>query len=123
MPQYKYSASNNTGKTVRGKVDAVDAIQLKQILLGQDQFLLEYTEILHEVRIPRLKANEISDFCRQIGSMLQSGITLVRAMDIILRRDLKKKELKLYSTINMQVRRGVELSDAMQSLGKAFPEL
>lgn len=123
MPQYKYTASDIGGALVKSRMDAGDASQLREALRIKNLYLIDYEETTDIKTIKKLKANEIADFCRQIGSMLVSGITLVNAMSIILQRDLKPKEKQLYATLNQSVKRGIPLSDSMASLGKAFPEL
>jgi type IV pilus assembly protein PilC len=71
----------------------------------------------------RLGANEVSEFCRQLSSMLGSGITVVRAMEIFKERDFKPKIKAIYEKMYKDIQQGTALSEAMQVHGRAFPEL
>jgi type IV pilus assembly protein PilC len=55
--------------------------------------------------------------------MLSSGITAVRAMDILKERDFKPKLKTIYEKLHKEVQNGTAISEAMQKLGRAFPVL
>lgn len=122
MADYNYTAANIKGKTVKGTLSVTNAAQLKSALAEQKLFLLEYSEV-EVAKGRRLKSNELAEFCRELGSMLGAGVSLVRTMTIIIERDLSKNLKNVFSEINKQIKRGISLSEAMQMQGKAFPEL
>jgi type IV pilus assembly protein PilC len=74
-------------------------------------------------RQTKLKTAELADFCRQLAAMLSSGITLIRAMMIIARRDTKPHIKKVYEALIEDLQRGAPLSEAMAHRDRAFPEL
>jgi len=55
--------------------------------------------------------------------MLSSGITAVRAMQILKERDFKPKLKTVYEKLHNNVQQGLAVSEAMQLQGNAFPEL
>lgn len=122
MADYSYLAAEMSGKTVRGKASAGSVEQLKENLRRRELFLLRAEEIEH-AQGKRLKANRLADFCRELSSMLGTGISLVRSMQIILGRDLSPAMKTTFSALNQQIKRGVALSEAMKSQGRVFPEL
>ncbi|MCD7772637.1 MAG: type II secretion system F family protein, partial [Ruminococcus sp.] len=62
-------------------------------------------------------------FCREISTMLASGISLVRAMNIINNRDLTPKLKYAFGELLSSIKKGIALSDAMELLGKTFPPM
>jgi type IV pilus assembly protein PilC len=66
---------------------------------------------------------ELSDFSRQLASMLGSGIPVIRAMKILEERDVKPGLKKVYEVILREIQRGNTLSEAMELSGGSFPEL
>ena len=70
MPNYKYRATAMSGKTVRGNLVASDPEALLNELKKQDLFLLDYTQTNKTSFGSKLKPKELTDFCRQLGSLL-----------------------------------------------------
>lgn len=124
MPQYRYTAKDIQSKVIKGKMDAPDPQQLAVALRETGLFVLSSHEVEEkETNTYKLKANELSEFSRQIGTMLGSGISLVRALGIMLQRDLKERLKLIYTGIYRSLQQGKTISTAMSEQGKAFPEL
>ncbi len=122
MPTYKYVASSIQGKTRKGVAEAADEAALKDSLSKEGLFLVSCETSIKEFAVRRLRSNELADFCRQLGSMLSAGVTLIRAISILLQRDLKPQIRASYSDISISLQRGLSLSEAMEKQG-AFPDL
>lgn len=122
MAEYRYTAADINGKTVKGKTAAGNPEQLKDSLLKQKLFMLEYDEI-HKSAGKRLKAKQLADFCRELSSMLATGVSLVRAMQIIINRELPPQMKATFASLNNLIKRGVALSEAMEQQGEVFPDL
>ena len=75
MPNYKYRATAMSGKTVRGNLVASDPEALLNELKKQDLFLLDYTQTNNTSFGSKLIPKELTDFCRQLGSLLDAGGT------------------------------------------------
>ncbi len=123
MPIYKYTASNIRGKNEYGMIEASNEENLNEKLKVGGLFLLSYKEYIEKKKRRRFKPMEIADFCRQIGSLLGAGVNIVRSLQILSQRDLKPHIRETYDAINMLLRQGEPLSDAMEKQGKVFPEL
>lgn len=122
MAEYTYVAAAMDGKTVRGKLTANNPEVLKDNLLKQELYLLDYDEI-GKAGGKRLKANQLADFCRELSSMLGTGVSLVRSMQIIINRDLTPAMKQTFTALNHLIKRGVALSEAMEQQENVFPEL
>lgn len=122
MAEYSYIAARMDGKTVRGTLTAVTPEQLKENLQRQELYLLKYEEKSGAAG-KRLKAKQLAEFCRELSSMLGTGVSLVRAMQIINHRDLSPTMKSTFSSLSREIKRGVSLSEAMQNQDGVFPEL
>lgn len=123
MPIYKYSAKNIQSKIVRGTMEASSAEVVRRTLRQNNEFAITIGEVRESKKKYRLKPMELSDFSRQIASMLASGITVVRAIKIMEERDIKLPLKKVYSTLNKEIQQGNTLSDAMNATAGSFPPL
>lgn len=124
MPLYQYVAKNLQSKTVRGQRPAADEIQLSSRLREDGLFLLKWQEMnTGKTTSYRLKAKELSTFTRELGAMLSSGITLVRAMEILIQQDNKPKIKKLYTNLYEELKQGKPFSETLEAQGNAFPKL
>lgn len=124
MPNYKYRATAMSGKMVRGTLAASDPEALLNELKKKDLFLLDYTQTSKTSFGSKLKAKELTDFCRQLGSLLDAGVSVIQSFNIISNRaSISKFARKCFSDITTDLKHGKALSDAMADQGKVFPEL
>lgn len=124
MPMYKYTAKDFNAKKITGKKEANSRKELSSFLRSDNLFLLDCKDITkNEENAYKLKLKELSDFSRQVGTMMGSGISLIRAMSILLQREHNPKIKAIYTDVYRKLQQGLTLSTAMQAQGKAFPEL
>ena len=124
MAFFKYKAKDENGKTISGIMQAADELDLHNKLKEEKKYLVDATERKNEVSARRLRSDVLSEFSRNLGQMIGSGITMVRAMDIITNDEsVKPKTREIYSNIMKQLLTGIPLSDALESQGDAFPPL
>lgn len=124
MPTYRYTAKDAHSTLIRGKLDAEDREDLSRQLRSTGQFLVRCSLCReNEKAVYHPKADELSDFCTELSTMLSSGITLVRAMAIILQSDLKPKLAELYQSVMNCLQRGQSFSEALIAQNGAFPPL
>ena len=123
MPKFKYTAAALDGKRVRGSRDAADAAVLNSDLREEGLFLISSSQAAKSSISRKLSARELSDFNRELGSMLSSGITLARAVSIMLQRDMPRRLRDIYDALYHALIEGRAMSAAMSDQGGAFPEL
>ncbi len=124
MAYFKYRAKDENGKTVSGVMQAADELDLHNKLKDNKKYLVDAKEQKNEVSARRLRSDVLSEFSRNLGQMIGSGITMVRAMDIITNDEsVKPKTREIYSNVMKQILTGIPLSDALESQGDAFPPL
>lgn len=124
MPEYKYLAKNEAGKKLTGKLSASDERDLKKKLFDKRQTLIYSEEITKKVILKPLKKSQLSDFCRQIGELIRSGISILRALEIEASDEsITQYEKDLYISLRDRIVQGISLSAAMEEVSPAFPPL
>lgn len=111
-------------KKITGKMEANDRKELAAFLRSDGKFLIECKDVTNiEKNTYKLKLKELSDFSRQLGTMIGSGVSLIRAISILVQRQKNPKIKAIYTDIYRKLQQGMTLSYAMEEQGKAFPEL
>ncbi|MCR4793265.1 MAG: type II secretion system F family protein [Lachnospiraceae bacterium] len=124
MPEYRYTAQTEQGKQIKGRLSASDERELKKRLHDKHQTLLYSEEIVKQVMLKPLKKSQLSDFCRQIGELIKSGISILRALEIEgADESITPYEKDLYIRLRDRIVQGISLSMAMEELKPAFPPL
>ena len=111
MPRFRYTATNEKGKTVRGLLEAPSEEALYAKLRNDGLYMTDAQEAqkAHATFRP-LKTAVLADFCRNLGIMADE-------------RTIDARQKTLYEAILSELRKGVPLSDAMESCAPAFPTL
>ncbi len=127
MAIFSYTATDINGKTVRGKESAPDKDALVQKLKGKGLFCTSYTEeggnAKQQSAKTKFKTKDLAFFSRQISTMLTSGISLVKALSILVTQQEEKKKKAVMMEIYDDVQRGKSFSEALIAQGDAFPNL
>lgn len=121
---FRYTAKDIDGKVVRGAMEAADYDTLYTQLLAQGLYLQSATRRGAGRRKPRtLRPQELSDLCRQLSTLLASGVSLVRALTIISQDEGISAGLRrIYENVLGEVRKGSSLSAALEAQ-QVFPTL
>ena len=123
MARFKYVAKDMIGKVHKGTVEAASENALTQQLREENLYLVEAKDLNGAKKHKKLKAKQLAAFCRELSALLASGVTLVRALDIISEQEgMNKDERDIYKDVLQDLKRGISLSDAMESK-ECFPDL
>lgn len=126
MPKYKYKAKDNNGKISKGVFEAADEMALYQALRADGRYLVSSKD-MEEDRFKskrRIKTSILADFCRQLGTLLKAGVSLVRSLNIIANEiGVRSTDKETYQNLLNSIRQGIPLSEAMEEQGKSFPVL
>ncbi len=71
----------------------------------------------------RVPMQEKISFARNLGSMIEAGLSLNRSLNVILKQSSNKSFKTVIASLIEEVNRGKELSFALQSYPKVFPSL
>ena len=106
MAVYRYRAMNIYSKKSSGKMEAEDESALRKQLKEQELFLLDAKEVQDNNMQKRMSDKDCADLCRQLGTMLNSGISLISAMSIVTRRESNKRIRKIYRNVYIKLQQG-----------------
>lgn len=123
MAKFRYTAKNMEGKTFRGTMEAAGEAALQQTLKEQGMFLMEAREVSSVREYRKLSSRQLSEFCKEVSTLLTSGVSIVRALEIVAEEEgIQPGVRSLYLSVLAELRKGISLSEAMESK-KCFPEL
>ena len=115
MATFKYVAKDMASKVQNGTMDADDRNKLVRKLKNQGLYLVEYKDITKQAMNQyRLKYKELANYSREVGTMLASGLFLIRTFSIMVRREDNKK---IYENIYVKLQQCYTLSYAMEAQG------
>lgn len=92
MPQFAYSAKNNSGQNIKGTVDAVDKKEAIDLVRQKDLIILEMHINVEKKGLnfsfgskknKKVSSEEVVIFTRQLATIVESGIPIVNAIDIL----------------------------------------
>lgn len=123
MAKFRYVAKDMSGKTHKGTVEAATENALMQQLRSRDLFLVESKNLTQAKGYKKLKTKQLAAFCKELSTLLSSGISLVRAIDIISDQEgIDEKEREIYKDILVDLKKGIPLSEALETKD-CFPPL
>lgn len=123
MAKFRYIAKDMGGKTHKGVLEAQNENALMQQLRSQDLFLIEAKNTTSTRGYKKLKSKQLAAFCRELSTLIASGVSLVRALAIISEQEgIDPREQEIYQAVLVDVKKGIPLSEAMETKG-CFPEL
>lgn len=123
MAMFKYVAKDINSKKVHGKVEANSREELVALLRSDNLYLLQSKEIVKERAKYKMKLKDLSEFNREIGTMVSSGISLIMAMNIIAKRAPNPKLSVIYKDIYVKLQQGFSMSSALEAQIHVFPDL
>lgn len=122
MPKFKYKALNLEGYMVRGQEEAENRQDLYAKLRNHQLFLVKAHEVIKTQKERKsLPLKELAVFCRELGTMLDSGMDILSVLDVLVESAEKKEQKDLLNTIIQNLHTGMLLSDALEMQGKTFP--
>lgn len=124
MKKFRFTAKNAEGKNITGVREAKDQSELHDRLRETGLFLVSCRELQSDFASKRIKEKYLAEFCRELGTLLEAGVPLVRALAILTEEEnVKPRHRMVYGRLLVSVRQGEALSDAMESQKDAFPAL
>ncbi len=125
---FEYKAIQKDGKMTEGSREAVDSPALARTLKEEGIVLIS----AHEKRkgpkgfslsFRTFKMTEKIAFARNLGSMLDAGLSLSRAIEVIARQTKNTKTKAVIVDLNEKIKAGGSLSSALESYPKIFNSL
>jgi type IV pilus assembly protein PilC len=117
MKQFKYKAKDPTGNVIEGVVEAIDdqaaanLLRRKQLIIISIKPARQLPSVLKGVK-DRVSANDITNFTRQLSTMINAGLPLTEAL-LILRSQSSGGMQSIVGEILANVEEGEPLSKAI----------
>ena len=133
MAIYLWEGTNARGQKVSGEMAAKDsqavfnALRTQRIVPNAKKIREKGKGLEMEIKLPgfapKVKGRDVVIFTRQFATMIDAGLPLVQAFDILARQHENKAFRKVLIGIKETVETGGTLADGMAKFPEAFDEL
>ncbi len=131
LASFDYQVRDRTGKVVRGRIEAESPTVVATKLKGMGYAPISITQanagLKKEINIPglsnRVKLKDLAISARQFATMINSGLSLLRALTILSEQTENKKLGEVYAAVRLSVEQGSSLSQALAQHPKIFPPI
>src|SRR3954466_1550085 len=128
---YNYSVRDKSGKLVSGTLDAENSAAVANRLKAMGYTPVSINEanagLKKEIKIPgfgnKVKLKDLAIFSRQFATMVNSGLSLLRALTIMTEQAGKTSPARIIGGVRNDVETGTALSSAMNKPPDVFPPL
>ena len=132
MPTYFYTAINQSGNTVTGKLDTDSVDTANQILVSRGYIPQKMTEKdmgggfleggLGALLTP-IKPLDLILFTKQFRTMLKAGVAIVRLLQVLENQTENPKLKKIIGKMAVHIEEGASLYDTFKKYPRVFSEL
>jgi type IV pilus assembly protein PilC len=131
LSKFDYQVRDKTGKLITGQLEADNqaAVAAKLTSMGYAPIKIDQVKengLQMEINLPgsnRVKLKDLAIFSRQFATMINSGLSLIRALSILQEQTENKKLAETIDEIRNRVEAGSSLSQALAEHEKVFPKL
>lgn len=133
MPRYNYIAKDRLANTKRGVLEAASKEEIIKKLQAQDLFVVAVSASSNVDKAQRgttkkfahrgIKDGDLCQFARQMSTLLSSGVTLLRGLEIAAKQTSSAKFHSMLSDIIDNVKDGLSLTEAMGKYPRIFDSL
>lgn len=128
MAIFKYKAMNQKGERIEGTYTAASRDEVMNMISANNYYPLGIEEVIESTKIElslfeRVKVRDISIFCRQLYTMLNAGVSVNNALNILSNQITNKKLKNVVINLEERVKKGETLSEAMNEHSNVFPAL
>ena len=124
MPSYAYTAKDAVGNIRKGNLAAESEQEFLAKIREKGMYVTEYKERRTEVKtVKKFGTKDLAFATRQLAAMLTSGLTLVKALDILCKEQESEAARNVWRDVYENVQKGESFSDALEVHGSVFPTL
>lgn len=129
---FEYAVRDRDGKIVKGRLEASDQAAVANKLRSIGVAPVSIQEVSTggmntEIKIPgvsdRVKMKDLAIMARQVATMINSGLSLLRALSIVSEQTQNKALARTLAHVRNDVEQGVALSVALGKHATVFPPL
>lgn len=125
MYKYSYKALSPEGKRVSGTITATSEDDFNQVISsrGLKCYYVHATGKGDASKLSKLDTALVLQFCRQLASMLNAGLPLIKSLEMLYERTEKPKLKNVLAALFEEVQKGNSLAESMGALPGVFPNL
>lgn len=129
MPQFSYSAKDRAGELRKGTIETSDAKQVVRLLAKRGLVAISIQEknasenSLVNKYFHRVSFTDIVIMTRQLSTMIESGLVLSDALEILVEQQDNRRFQTILVDISNDVKNGLDLASALEKHRDVFPQL
>ena len=129
MPNFKYEVVDAAGRSSKGIIEAATITDASKMLRADGRFIASLEPdsgasfLSMNIGIPKLKTRDLMIITRQLSSLLSSGITVIRSLDMLYQQLESKKAKAVIGSVYESIQSGKTLSEAFREQSKALPDI
>ena len=128
MKKFKYRALKSDGNKFEGDYEAASEEEVIKMIASGGAYPLKVEEITDNLNFKssmfeKVKTKDLAVFCRQFYSMIEAGLPIISALDILSNESSNGKLRRILGEIRDDVRKGENLSDSMKKYKDIFPKI
>jgi len=132
MPFFKYKALTPKGQTIEDRVEASDRFAIYKKIKEEGNTVVFVTEestsksklvTSLESLFSKVNTQEKIIFARNLGAMIEAGLSMTRALSVMEKQTKNKKLKSVLGTILDNVSKGKSLADSLKDFKDIFPPL
>lgn len=128
MPIFIYRARDLQGVDHKGTIDTVDSSRAARILSKKGLIVTSITEKrisspLFEKLFNRVTFEELVIATRQLSTMIDAGLVLSEAIDILVSQQTNQNFKKILDSVSRDLKSGLDLASSLRKFPNVFPAL
>jgi type IV pilus assembly protein PilC len=127
---FNYRARDNTGKLVRGVIDALSQEEVAEKMRRMGYTPVTITRVFAgfkleqlEWKFRRIKTKDVVMFNIQLANMLNAGLSITSSLDILQKQNENKRLSEVIGRVSRSVQAGESFSQALAKHPRVFPKL
>lgn len=128
MPIFVYRARDFQGVDHRGTIETIDSSRAARILSKKGLIVTSITETKASAPVfsqflNRVSFDELVIATRQLATMIDSGLVLSEAIDILVNQQQNQNFKKVLEVVSRDIKSGLDLASAFRKHPTVFPSL
>ncbi|HLC44075.1 MAG TPA: type II secretion system F family protein [Patescibacteria group bacterium] len=125
MTRFFYKAKNNKGEVVTGTVRAPDQSAAEKILITHNLVAIDIIPekskgVVGGLFVRKVSAKDKAVFSRQLATMLSAGLSLTRAINILIKQAKNERLKTIFTEIYRDLEEGFSFSSALAKHPEVF---
>lgn len=129
MPVFYYIARDIQGNDHKGTIETSDEHQIARILSKRHLILIsaklkpQDSQTFIDKFLNKVSFNDLVMATRQLATMIEAGLVLSEALDILVEQQSNKRFKQVLSEVSRDVKSGLEFAVALKKHPDVFPQL